>query len=711
VALGAAALGWVVLFAQNTFRVPAFVCGFDAPFHVQYIQYIRDHGALPLADEGWEMHHPPLFYLAADGLLRVCGLAPGDPGAATVYRLMGLAAGLGELVLVAACLRLLFPGRPRPQLAGLVLAACLPAHLYACHYVSNEWLAMLLGTAALYLGLRALHDPQPSAFRHLLLGLCLGAALLTKVTTVVLAGCVLLVLAGRLLSRGERRPGVWLRTVGVTLLAAAAVSGWHYARVWAHFGTSLVGNYDAASGFWWWQQPGFATADYLGRFGRALRDPFFSAFHGLPDGLYSTFWGDGFCGGVRAWGLGPPWNYDLMAAGFLLALLPSLAIAVGLLAALVRLVRRPQAEWFLLCGVLGGLGAGVLFQSLRYPYFGHARASYLLVGLLPLCALGGCGLDILARAGRVAAALLVLLVGTWAGTAYASFWIDPGAAATHTWVAQQQLLAGQSREARRTFRKAIEADPHAVPARLGLARELLRLRQYDAARPLVEGAWRDAPDDPDVLLALALVRQTQGRREEALALLRRAVDAGPDDLSAYRMLGDALLEANQDREAIAAYRQALRVWPASPVSHANLGLLLARAGQVEEAISQYRWALSVHPEQPEWQADLAWVLATQPEARPDDVREALRLATEACQHTGNRDPIALGSLAAARAAGGSYPEAADAAGQAARVAALAGQAALAARIGEQARAYEKGKLWDPRGILRARPYPTRDPSD
>jgi tetratricopeptide (TPR) repeat protein len=708
--LWAAALAWVVLFVQNTWRAPAFADGFDVPSHVQYIRSIWERGALPLADEGWEMHQPPLFYLLAAGVLRVLGLAPEDAGAAVVYRLLGLAAGLAELVLVAACLRLLFPDRPRPQFAGLALAAFLPVHIYTCHYVTNEWLVMVLGTAALYLCLQALHDEQPSARRHLLLGLCLGAALLAKVTAVVLAGSVLLVLAGRLLVRGERRPGVWLRSVGVTVLGAAAVSGWHYGRVWAHFGTPLVGNYDRASGFWWWQPPGFGTIAYLGRFDRALEEPFFSAFHSLPDGLYSTFWGDGMCGGVRAWNLRAPWNYDLMAAGYLLALLPSLAIVVGLLAALVQLVRRPQAEWFLLCGVVGALAVGLLYQDLRYPYYGHARASYLLIGLVPVCALGARGLELLARPGRVPATLLVLLVGTWAWTAYAAFWIDPGAAATHTWAGVQHLLLKQNPEAERSFRRAIGADSHAVQARLNLAGLLVLQRRYADAQRQIEEAWRDAPDDPDTLLSVAFARQARGQAGAALPLIRRAVEVAPDHLVAYEMLGGALLEANQDQEAIAAYRQALRVWPASVVNHANLGLLLARTGQAEEAIAQYRWALSVHPTRREWQADLAWVLATQKGARSGNAQEALRLATEACQGNGSKDPLALASLAAAQAASGSFNDAAATAGQAARAARAVKaakadeQAALVKRLEEQAHAYEQQRPPETRAVLRTGPY-------
>ena len=44
--------------------------GFDTRAHLDYVGYILQHGALPLADEGWEMYQPPLYYLAAAALLR-----------------------------------------------------------------------------------------------------------------------------------------------------------------------------------------------------------------------------------------------------------------------------------------------------------------------------------------------------------------------------------------------------------------------------------------------------------------------------------------------------------------------------------------------------------------------------------------------------------------------------------------------------------------
>jgi Flp pilus assembly protein TadD len=627
-----------------------------------------------------------------------------EESAVLVFRLLGMLLGLAQLVLIAASLRLLFPGQPRRQLAGLLFAAVLPAQIYSCYYTSNEPLLTTLGTAALYLCLLVVRDEQASTARHILLGLCLGAALLTKLTGLVVAGVVLLVLAGRLVVRGERRPGVWLRSVGLVLTLTVAVSAWHYVRVWAHFGTPFVGNYDNASGFWWWQMPGFGTLPYLLRFGRVLTDPFFSASNGVPDGLYATFWGDGMCGGVGAWAHRPPWNYDLMAAGYLLALVPTLALALGLGIALWQFLRRPQAAWFLLFGVPAGLAVAVLFQLVRYPYDGHSRSSYLLTALLPVCAVGALGVDALARLGRGAAVLLAVLLGTWGLAAYASFWIDPGSATTQNWAADQAMRRGWYFRARVSLRQAVEADPGSVPARVNLVRALLATDDRAEARRVIDGVLHDAPVDPDALLSLAAVCQAEGRIAEQVAPLVRASELAPEHPALYGMLGSALMQAGRDEEAIAAYRRGLRVAPWEPAIHANLAQALARTGQAEEALVQYRLALQLCPVQPDWPADLAWLLATQSDPRLRQPDEALRLATEACRLSEYRDPLPLRALAAALAACDRYGEARDMAERAGRAAAAARQTAVEASINEQAKCYARGEPYCAKGPLRTRPY-------
>ncbi len=169
-------------------------------------------------------------------------------------------------------------------------------HLYLGHYVTNEMLAAALATATLYLCLRLLKSDTPHGSQFAWIGLALGATLLTKATGILLLPVVIIAIAGRL-AYGCAPLGRSLRNLGLLLAICFAVCGWHYARIWLRYGTPLVGNWDAISGFQWWQDPAYhSAADYL-RFGRSLVNPFFSGFAGIPDGIYSTFWGDGLCGG------------------------------------------------------------------------------------------------------------------------------------------------------------------------------------------------------------------------------------------------------------------------------------------------------------------------------------------------------------------------------------------------------------------------------
>ena len=141
---------------------------------------------------------------------------------------------------------------------------------------------------------------EASLADHAILGLFLGLAMLAKFSALIpLVLCTGVLLVQRWLAsrrsasarrwRGSRRP--WpsrSRCVAGTTLRVALRFG----------GNPFVGNWDAASGQAWWQDPGYhVLGDYL-RFGLTLERPLMSAVAGVPDALYSTFWGDGMLSGV-----------------------------------------------------------------------------------------------------------------------------------------------------------------------------------------------------------------------------------------------------------------------------------------------------------------------------------------------------------------------------------------------------------------------------
>lgn len=503
--------------------------GFDSQGHLEYLRAVLEDRRLPLADQGWEMFQPPLYYALAAGLLRLTGHATLDESSLVWLHGLGFAIGLLQCAAILAGLRIVFRERLRPLVVGLAVAIFLPVQLYIFQYISNEGLNAALCSLALVVALDILRRQDVGARSHFLLGGVLGLAMLAKFSALVTCAVVLTALTGAMYVRGVREIRIFARTIAAAALAALAVSGWHYARVWRHFGRPLIGNFDRGAGFAWWLDPGYATAGSFFRFGRSLSAPLFSALHGLPDALYSTFWGDGMLGGAALISVRPPWNYGLMAAGFLLALLPTVALLTGLVAELGKLVRAPSAEALLLLGALGGNVLAVVALNVALPYYGHGKAFYGLASMVPLCTLAGRGFEILAgERRRLLATAIAVLLGVWAATAYATFWIRGGGS----------------------------GEPSAATL---------------------------AALDPEGLLQRAATAEREGQWDTASALLRRAATVAPDHPFAWIELGRALTRVGDTTGAVAALREALRVTPRDAQIHAHLAELYAAQGETERA--------------------------------------------------------------------------------------------------------------------------------
>jgi len=568
VALAAAIALWVILFANNLASLPRSA-GFDVDHHLEYVKYLQERRALPLAQEGVEMYNPPLYYGLAATALGVSGLSVADDAGIVVLRLLSLLVAGVHLALLLASLRLVFPGETEKPLFGLLLAAFLPAHLYQSHYVTNETLLALFVTASLYLCLRILRQPSASPGCYAALGACLGAALLTKMSALLAVPWVFGALGARLLAR-RAMLREWLRTVGVAALVCFGVSGWHYLRAWSNYGSPVVGPWETRSGFALWQDDGFRTIHYFLRFGESLARPGYSVLNGFADGVYSTLWGDALYGGGGGVEFRPPWNYDLMAAGSLLALVPTLVIFVGVVVAVVRLVRQPSAEWLVLIGLAGSFGAALVYMTLRVPWYSQVKATYGLLALLPFCAFGALGFTSLSKGRRAVRVLLLVLVGVWAANSFAMHWIRSDSIPVHLAFGRELAQAGRPAESAEQFARVLVLDPHHAGARKYLVWLLLQNGQTTEALMLARKAVDEDAADPEGHVSLALALSKAGQHEEALVHLRRALEVAPEHLMAHRKLASILLELGRFDESLQACREGLAVRPTDSELHRTL---------------------------------------------------------------------------------------------------------------------------------------------
>ncbi len=616
-ALGLAA-AWAVLFLHNSPLLPRDT-GFDAPEHLKYISYVQEHRSLPAPDQGWEMYQPPLYYVLSACLLGVCHLDVSQPAGILLLRWWGALAGAANVALIFFCLRLIFPGQWTRQMAGALLAAFLPAQIYLLHYTTNETLAATLMSGAFYCCLRILRAPAAAAGWHAGLGCVLGLALLAKASAVLFLPVIFAVVAGKLILERQTAPGLWVRTVGLAGFFVLLAAGWRYAQVWRDYGSPLAGNWDARVITPWWQHPGYHTAGYFLSFGRALTAPLFSGFHSFWDSFYTTLWGDGLAGGRTSIDGLPPWNYGLMDAGFLLAIVPSALVLTGLTVAVARCLREPDLVFLLLVGAAGSAGFAMLFMSMKLAFYAQSKCFYGLPALLPFCVCGVLGLDFWARRGRGARAVLALALFFWLVNVYATFWIHPHSLQTEVSAAVADFYYGNDdRATGRAVERVLRADP---ANETGLVIDaLLRGRQEGpgAAAERLRRALRQHPKSGEIVKFLAPFARDLGETNEAAALAARAFALEPESPQAGKQACDLALQARKNQEALEAGRAALGLEPGDETVQFDVGCAWANLGHPAEAIRQFQMLLALKPSPP-MEADahfyLGRLLAGQPGGR------------------------------------------------------------------------------------------------
>ena len=210
----------------------------------------------------------------------------------------------------------------------------------------------------------------------------------------------------------------------------------------------------------------------------------------------------------------------------------------------------------------------------------------------------------------------------------------------------------------------------------------------------IETLWTDTlQKNPNCWMAhsnLGNALFQKGHVDEAIAHYQKALQIKPDYAEACYNLGNVLLKMGSVDEAIVHFQKALQIKPDYVEAHNNLGRALFQKGSVDEAIAHYQKALQIKPDNAEVQNNLALVLATCPQASLRNGNKAVELAQRANQLTGDGNPTVLGTLAAAYAEAGRFPEAVETAQRALQLAETQSNTALANAIRSQMELYQAG---------------------
>ena len=118
-----------------------------------------------------------------------------------------------------------------------------------------------------------------------------------------------------------------------------------------------------------------------------------------------------------------------------------------------------------------------------------------------------------------------------------------------------------------------------------------QLRQALKIAAKIQDNWFEA----ECYNAIALVKTSTERIDEAIDAYKQAIHLAPDQIFAWNNLGNLCAKINRNDEAMIAFRKAVECNPKDPIAWNGLANLHFKIGYVDDAIAAYRKAVQFMP--------------------------------------------------------------------------------------------------------------------
>ena len=250
------------------------------------------------------------------------------------------------------------------------------------------------------------------------------------------------------------------------------------------------------------------------------------------------------------------------------------------------------------------------------------------------------------------------------------------------------LAEGQVSVALEHFRKALESDPQYAEAHYSLGMALAKGGQTANAIASFKEALKLNPNHAKAHYDLALALNSSGQTEEAITHYQKALAVKSDYIEAMNNLSAIFFREGRLDDAIQWLRRALETKPDYQSAQRNITLVEAEREKLLKALASRRETIRTKPDDAALLKETAWILATNPNASVRNGTEAVELARRAVQLTDSKEPMILGTLAAAYAEAGRFPEAVETAQQAQSIASQQKLPALADLLQSRLRLFQ-----------------------
>lgn len=248
--------------------------GHDAGSHVDYIEYIADHGALPDPHAGLEFYHPPLYYWLGAVIVDVSRVAHLSNNTALIaVQWFGFFLSIVTFGIVLWIGLLLFP-RKEDEASLLLfasIAAVLPSFVFFAARINNDVLYEVFAFLGVALTIAFWKRGKITLWYALSVALAIGLLTKGNLFLIVLCAWLCLILHDKFSIRKK------LMHLSLSALIIVAIAGWFYIPrfIAEHQSrTAVIGNVNILTNFVQNSPEAYLTFNPIGMIEHPYNDPF-----------------------------------------------------------------------------------------------------------------------------------------------------------------------------------------------------------------------------------------------------------------------------------------------------------------------------------------------------------------------------------------------------------------------------------------------------
>ena len=212
----------------------------------------------------------------------------------------------------------------------------------------------------------------------------------------------------------------------------------------------------------------------------------------------------------------------------------------------------------------------------------------------------------------------------------------------------------------------------------------------DAFQTALSCTWFNG-DKAQIYNEIGDAYKATGQYDQAISNYQISLELFPGQSGVQGKMGSCFTSLGQPDQAATAYQNAISLDPDNGDAHLGYAMLLGSTHRDSEAIMHYRKVIELDTNIVMALNNLAWTLATAPDPNLRNGKEAVPLAEHACERTHYQQAFLIGTLAAAYAEAGRFPDAIAAAQKAHDVALAHGQKEIAESNARLMQLYKSGQ--------------------